>query len=162
MSKNKKQTLNNENEVIDVNDFLDIDENVDSEIVEEPGVLVKGACKVESVCRKAWRNKGKIALGAGATLVGLLLAKHAFSNNSDSDIIEEEDFREDSWNDTDVIEDLEFEDSDFEKNEAAETNEETYEALDLKETIENLKESIDKMNELNEETNENLEETIED
>lgn len=140
MSKNKKQTLNNENEVIDVDDFLDIDENVDVNdflhIVEKPGVLVKGACKVESVCRKAWQNKGKIALGAGATLVGLLLAKHAFSNNSDSDTIEEEDFREDSWNDTDVIEDLEFEDSDFEKNEAAETNEETYEALDLKETIE--------------------------
>lgn len=161
MSKKKEnQTLNNENEVIDV-DF-DLSEEVDSEIVEYPGVLVKVACKVESVYRKAWRNKGKIALGAGATLVGLLLAKHAFSNNSDSDIIEEEDFREDSWNDTDVIEDLEFEDSDFEKNETAETNEETYEALDLKETIENLKESIDKMNELNEETNENLEETIED
>lgn len=133
MSKNKKRKLNNENEVIDVNDFLDIDENVDNNDfldVEEPGVLVKGACKVESVCRKAWRNKGKIALGAGATLVGLLLAKHAFSNNSDSDIIEEEDYREDSWNDTDVIEDLEFEDSDFEKNEAAETNE------NLEETIE--------------------------
>lgn len=144
MSKNKKQTLNNENEVIDVNDFLDVDENVDNDFldVEEPGVLVKGACKVESVCRKAWQNKGKIALGAGATLAGLLLAKHAFSNNSDSDMIEEEDFREDSWNDTDVIEQLEFKDSefkdsDFEKNETAETNE------DLKETIEDLKETIE-------------------
>lgn len=135
MSKNKgKQTLNNENEVIDV-DF-DLNEEVNSEVVEEPGVLVKGACKVESVCRKAWQNKGKIALGAGATLVGLLLAKHAFSNNSDSDMIEEEDFREDSWNDTDVIEQLEFKDSDFEKNE-------TVEEKEFEETKENLEETIE-------------------
>lgn len=130
MSKKEKQTLNNENEVIDYEVDFDLNEEVNSEVVEEPGVLVKGACKVESVCRKAWQNKGKIALGAGATLVGLLLAKHAFSNNSDSDMIEEEDFREDSWNDTDVIEQLEFKDSDFEKNETVETNEK------LEETIE--------------------------
>lgn len=137
MSKKEKQTLNNENEVIDYEVDFDLSEEVDSDVVEEPGVLVKGACKVESVCRKAWQNKGKIALGAGATIVGLLLAKHAFSNDSDSDIIEEEDFREDSWNDTDVIEQLEFEDSDFEKNETVETNE------DLKETIEDLEETIE-------------------
>lgn len=158
MSKNKeKQTLNNENEVIDVN--FDLSEEVDSEVVEEPGVLVKGACKVESVCRKAWRNKGKIALGAGATLVGLLLAKHAFSNNSDSDMYYMDmNSPDDSDIDTDVIEQLEFEDSDFEKNEAAETNE------DLKETIKNLKGTIAYLNatETNEETNENLDETIED